>query len=285
MITIGVNPVAFDIGTFEVRWYGIMVVLAAIAIIAISLIEARRRKISDDHVYSLAAWSIVSAIFFARAFHVVDHWSYYMANPGQIVGTEGVAVYGAVFGVVLAIVLYGIFSKSPDDITDKVSTKQSVWNKVNKIAIYCDMISPGALVGMAIGRVGCLLNGCCYGLPTTSFLSITYTNPASYAPTNVALLPTQIFHMVWNMIAFGVVWSLRKKLKPEGSLFLLYIALYSAGDLLIRTFRVGTPFLFGLQEAQLIGIVALVITIPLLAWRMVQHNKQGAVVSTVNLED
>src|SRR5512135_3147397 len=100
MITIGVDPVAFSLGSFEVRWYGIMVVLAVIAIIAITLIEARRMKIGDDHVYSLAAWCIISAIFFARAFHIVDHWSYYMANPGQIIGTEGVAVYGAVFGVV-----------------------------------------------------------------------------------------------------------------------------------------------------------------------------------------
>jgi phosphatidylglycerol---prolipoprotein diacylglyceryl transferase len=263
-MTLGVNPVAFNIGPVDIRWYGIMVVLAVVAIVAITLVEARRMKVVSDHVYGFAAWAIISGIFFARVFHIIDHWSYYMQNPGQIVGFEGVAVYGAVFGVLLAIGLYCYFKKL------------SVWQ-------IGDMVSPGALVGMAIGRVGCVLNGCCYGLPNNSAISITYTNPASYAPINVAMYPTQEFHIIWDLMAFGIVWALRKKIKPQGSILLLYLALYSAGDLTIRMFREGTPFMFGLQEAQLIGIAGLLITVPWLVIRMVRYNRK-AVVETETVE-
>jgi phosphatidylglycerol---prolipoprotein diacylglyceryl transferase len=82
------------------------------------------------------------------------------------------------------------------------------------------------------------------------------------------LHPTQIYHIIWNLFAFGVLWQLRRKLKPQGSVFLLYLAFYAAGDLLIRFFREGDPFLFGLQQAQVIGIIMLIITVPLFVVRV-----------------
>jgi phosphatidylglycerol---prolipoprotein diacylglyceryl transferase len=180
-----------------------------------------------------------------------------MQHPGQIIGSEGVAVYGAVFGVVLAFVVYSLVKKL------------NIWR-------VADMIAPGALVGMAIGRVGCFLNGCCYGLPSDAFCSVTYVNNFSYGPANTSVLATQVFHIVWNMIAFGLIWGFRKKLKPVGTTFLIYLAVYAAGDLTIRFFRDGTPFLFGMQEAQVIGILILVITIPLMVYRIIKPPKPEA---------
>lgn len=252
---IGIDPVAFSLGTLEIRWYGIMVVLAVIAILAISIIEAKRLKINRDDVYNIATWAIISAVIMARLVHVIDHWDYYMAHPAELISFEGVGVYGAVIGVLLAIVIYCLVKKI------------SIW----KIG---DMVAPGALIGMAIGRIGCLLNGCCYGLETDSACSVIYTNPESYAPLHVSILPTQIFHIVWNLIAFGIVWAVRKRMKPEGTTLLLYLALYAAGDLTIRFFREGTPFLFGMQQAQVIGILILVITVPWLIARMVLYRKK-----------
>jgi phosphatidylglycerol:prolipoprotein diacylglycerol transferase len=254
MINIGVNPIAFSLGFIEIRWYGIMVVLAVIAIIAVSILEARRMKISDEHVLGLAAWAIVSGMIMSRVLHIIDHWDYYMANPAQIVGFEGVAIYGAVVGVILAIIVYCQVKKL------------SIWQ-------IGDMVSPGALVGMAIGRVGCVLNGCCYGLVTDSFCSVVYTASNTYGPVGIAVYPTQFFHIVWNLAAFALVWLLRSRLKPQGSIFLIYLALYAAGDLIVRTFRQGTPFLFGLQEAQLIGIIVLLVTVPWLTIRIVKYHR------------
>ena len=256
MININISPIAFSLGAFEIRWYGIMVVLAVIAIIGISLLEAKRVGIAEDHIYSLGAYAVIGGIVFSRVIHVIDKWDYYIAHPMQIFNFEGLAVYGAVIGVVLAIIIYCL------------AKKLSIW-------LIADIISPGALVGMAIGRIGCVLNGCCYGLTTSLPWAVEYTCPDSYAPLGVPLHPTQIYHIIWNLIAFAVLWSLRRRLKPRGSVFLLYLAFYAAGDLIIRTFREGEPFLFGLQQAQLIGIIVLVITVPWLIVRMLRAKRKA----------
>jgi phosphatidylglycerol:prolipoprotein diacylglycerol transferase len=147
---------------------------------------------------------------------------------------------------------------------------------VRKLSIWliADLISPGALVGMAIGRVGCVFNGCCYGLTTSLPWAVEYSCPTSYAPLGVPLHPTQMYHIIWNLIAFAILWSLRRRLKPQGSVFLIYLAFYAAGDLLIRIVREGDPFLFGLQQAQVIGIVVLIITLPWLFVRMWLYRKK-----------
>lgn len=257
MINIDVCPVAFSLGPFEIRWYGIMVVLAVVAIIAISLLEAKRVGIAEDHIYNLGVWAVIGGVLFSRIIHVIDKWDYYIAHPLQIFTFEGLAVYGAVIGVILAIVIYCLVKKL------------SIWQ-------VTDVISPGALVGMAIGRVGCVFNGCCYGLTTSLPWAVDYTCSGSYAPQVMPLHPTQIYHIIWNLAAFGLLWSLRRRLKPTGSVFLIYLALYAAGDLLIRFFRDGDPFLFGLQQAQLIGIIILVISISWLVIRMWLAKKKAA---------
>lgn len=257
MIEIDISPIAFAIGPFEVRWYGIMVVLAVIAIIAITLLEAKRVGIAEDHIYSLGAWAVIGGVVFSRVIHVIDKWDYYIAHPTQIFTFEGLAVYGAVIGVILAIIIYCLVKKL------------SIW-------LIADLVSPGALVGMAIGRVGCVLNGCCYGLTTSFPWAVEYICPTSYAPLGVPLHPTQMYHIIWNLAAFGVLWALRRRLKPQGSVFLIYLAFYAAGDLLIRFVRDGDPYLFGLQQAQLIGILMLVVTVPLLLVRMWLYRRKAS---------
>ena len=255
MITINIDPVLFHIGPVEIRWYGVMVALAVIAIVLISLQEAKRLKIAEEHIYNIAVWAVIGGVIFSRVFHVIDKWSYYVQHPEQIIGFAGVAVYGAVFGAILAVIIY-------------------VW--INRLSFWqmLDVVSPGALVGMAIGRVGCVINGCCYGLPTDGNWGCVYENPNALAPLSIPIYPTQFFHLIWNLAAFGVLWAFRKRLQATGSAFLLYLALYGTGDLVTRLFREGEPFLFGMQQAQLIGIILLVLSVSLLVTRMIRYRKQ-----------
>jgi phosphatidylglycerol:prolipoprotein diacylglycerol transferase len=257
MIQIDVCPIAFSLGPFEIRWYGIMVVLAVMAIIAISLLEAKRIGISEDHIYNLGLWAVIGGVLFSRVIHVIDKWDYYIANPAQIFNFEGLAVYGAVIGVSLALVIYCLVKKL-------------------SIPLIADIVAPGALVGMAIGRIGCVFNGCCFGLITSLPWAVDYTCPTSYAPLGVPLHPTQFYHIIWNLLAFAILWLLRRHLKPQGSAFLLYLAFYAAGDLVIRTFREGDPFFLGLQQAQVIGIIMLVITVPWLIIRMCLAKRKSS---------
>jgi len=93
----------------------------------------------------------------------------------------------------------------------------------------------------------------------------------------VGLLPTHpvvAYEIIFNLIAFGILFMLRKKLKPDGSLFMLYLSLYAAWRLGGDFLRVGTPFLFGLHQAQVISIIILIIAVPWLIWKT-QWIKKG----------
>lgn len=253
-LTVSISPVLLHLGVFEIRWYGLMVALAVVAVIGISLLEAKRLGIPSDHIYSLALWAVLGGVIMSRLLHVIDQWHYYVAHPEQLIGFAGLTIYGAVLGALIAVIVYARVKRL------------SVWQ-------LADVVAPGAILGQAIGRIGCTINGCCYGLESPPWWAgaIIYTNPEHAmlgTPIGVPLYPTQLYHLAWNLIGFGVLWSVRKRLAPQGSLFLLYLALYATGDLLIRLVREGKPFLFGLQQAQLIGILVLLVTVPWLALRI-----------------
>lgn len=133
-----------------------------------------------------------------------------------------------------------------------------------------DVIAPGIILAQAIGRVGCTILGDDTGLPTSLPWGVVYTSPNS--PTNqaVGLTPTHpvvTYEIIFNLIVFGILLMLRKKLKPDGSLFLVYLALYSVWRIGSDFLREGTDFLFGLHQAQVIGIIVLVIAVVLIAVR------------------
>jgi phosphatidylglycerol:prolipoprotein diacylglycerol transferase len=249
MIEISVSPVAFTIGPISVAWYGIMVALAVITLVTWALVMTRKDPdITSEIVVNAALVGIPSGVVFSRLFHVADHWSYFSQHPGEIIGGAGLAIYGAVLGATLGIWVYSRFRKLP-------------------FAHLADVIAPGIILAQAIGRVGCTLNGCCYGLESDAFCAVVYTSPETNAPINIPVLPTQIFEIVYNLLVFGGLLLLRKRLRPDGSLFLVYLALYSAWRVGIDFIREGTPLLFGLHEAQVIGIIVFAIAAGLMAWR------------------
>ena len=249
MITISIDPVAFTIGPIEVRWYGIFIALA-IAVVALWIVREVKKgaNISYDTVFTAALVGIPSGVVFARLLHVVDGWDYYSQNLGQIIGGGGLTAYGGVLGTALGIWVYSKFSKF-------------------QFGYFADVAAPGIILSQAVGRVGCTINGCCYGIETFLPWSIVYTHPDSLCPLGVATHPTTVYEIIWNLLVFGVLLKLRGRFKPDGSLFLIYLSLYSVYRLGTDFLRVGTPFLFGLHQAQVIAIIVLAIAIPLLALR------------------
>jgi phosphatidylglycerol:prolipoprotein diacylglycerol transferase len=260
LINLGVNPVAFQFGSFSMRWYGMFLALAVVWLIFWMWLQVKKgAQISLDTVLSMALVGIPSGIIFARLLHVIDDSVVatfhpdlaasgkvinYLQHPGLIIGGEGLTIYGAVLGASLGVWIYFKITKV-------------------KMGYIFDLIAPAAIMAQAIGRVGCLLNGCCYGTPTTLPWGLVYTDPQSLGFTGgIPCHPTVVYEIIYNVIIFGVLLSLRKKLKPEGSLFLLYLALYAAWRLGIDFLRDGTPFLFGLHQAQVVSIIVLLITVP-----------------------
>lgn len=249
MITLNINPVAFSIGPLSVRWYGIMIALAVIVLVLWMVRETKRAVgISYEPVLNGALVAIPSGIIISKLLHVIDAWGYYSQNPGLIFSAAGLTIYGAILGATLGVWIYTRVNKYP-------------------FGHVADLLAPGIILSQAIGRVGCTLNGCCYGNPTDLPWGITYTNPESYAPLGIAVHPTQIYEIIFNLILFGILLKLRGRFKPDGSLFAIYIGSYSLWRLGIGFLRQGTPFLFGLEQAQVLGIIVLAITVPLLIYR------------------
>ncbi|MDD5647524.1 MAG: prolipoprotein diacylglyceryl transferase [Dehalococcoidia bacterium] len=254
MFDIDWNPVILNIGTLEIRWYGVLVVLAVIAVIALSLVEARRRGIAQDVIWDVALWAVVGGIIGARLLHIIDRWQYYLYHPEQLLNFAGLAIWGAMLGGLAAILIFCLVKK------------MSFW-------LLGDIAAPGAILGQAIGRLGCLVNGCCYGLTCELPIAVIYSNPNSYAPIGVPIYPTQLFHIVWDLAGFAVLWSLRKKLRPEGTLFLLWLIFFGMGDFVIRFFRESEPFLFNLPQAQVIDILIVVAAVITLIVRYAMYRK------------
>jgi phosphatidylglycerol:prolipoprotein diacylglycerol transferase len=249
MINWGISPIAFTIGTISVRWYGILVALAVLTLIFWALREVRRgADLSYNTVFNAALVGIPSGIVISRLLHVIDLWDYYSQHPGQIIGGSGLTIWGAVLGAALGVWIYSRFSKI-------------------SFGYLADVIAPGIILAQAVGRVGCTLNGCCYGIECHLPWAIVYTHPESFGPIGVPVHPTQPYEIVYNLIVFFVLLRLRGRLQPIGSLFLVYLTLYSLWRLGIDFIREGTPFLFGLHQAQVISIIVLIITITLMAWR------------------
>jgi len=251
LITIGVNPIAFTIGEISVRWYGVMIALAVVVLILWMVWQIRRgADISYDRLLTVALIAIPSGIIISRLLHIIDLWGFYMANPGLLWGFGGLTIWGAILGATLGIWIYSRFTDF-------------------KYGYFMDVIAPGVLLAQAVGRVGCTINGCCYGMAAPAWLpwSVVYTHPDSYAPLGIAVHPTQPYEIIFLLIVFGVLFWLRKRFQPEGSLFLIYLSMYSIWRLGLGFLRDGTDFLFGLQQAQVIGIIVLLIVIPMLVLR------------------
>jgi phosphatidylglycerol:prolipoprotein diacylglycerol transferase len=214
-----------------------------------SLVMTRKDpRITSEVVVNAALVGVPSGIVFSRLFHVADHWSYYSQHLNEIIGGAGLAIYGAVLGAAFGIWVYSRFRRLP-------------------FGHLADVVAPGIILAQAIGRVGCTLNGCCYGLESDAWCAVVYTSPDTNAPINVSVLPTQVFEIFFNLAVFAGLLLLRKRLRPDGSLFLVYMGLYAAWRVGIDFIREGTPFLFGLHEAQIIGIIIFFIAAVLLIWR------------------
>ena len=141
-----------------IRGYGMMMLLAVLSGMGLAVYRARRVGVDPEMIFTLAFWLIVPGILGARAVYVAEYWSeqywpvYLEYGPKALlfaivnVAGGGLVVYGSLFGAMLGLALFW-------------------WRHRVPLLATADLIAPSLLLGLALGRVGCLLNGCCYGGP------------------------------------------------------------------------------------------------------------------------
>jgi phosphatidylglycerol---prolipoprotein diacylglyceryl transferase len=272
MLTISVDPIAFNIGSLEIRWYGIMAALGVASLLVIMLKEAKRRGIPQD-IYGIFFWGVVGGLIGGRLAYVIYYWDYFVTNPRQIIGFQGLAQMGMIVGIVVAALIYMGVTRM------RFSTLLSIG----------DVFITGALLALAMGRIGCTLNGCCYGQPSPFHvfpMAVMYTPRDTIPPQywNVPLYPTQIYHVVWNLMVFGAIWGLRRKLKPAGSLLFFGFSLYAVGDLALRFLRGdrGAILFWGLDNPQVVDFALIVIFLSWLIFKLRRSRGQAEVTELVS---
>lgn len=118
---------------------------------------------------------------------------------------------------------------------------------------FADLVAPLLMMGYAIGRIGCFLVGDDYGIPTSLPWGLTF--PKGIPITLIPVHPTQLYEISLGLVIFAILWSLREKARPVGTLFYLYLILAGLERFFIEFIRTTNEYLIGLTGAQLISIV------------------------------
>lgn len=213
-------PTICKIGPVAIHSYGVMVAIAAIVCSLLMAKEAKRISLKPDDIFDLVFWAVLGGILGGRIFYIFLNWSYYMTQPLEIVMVQkgGLAWQGSfIFGtaVVLGMIRY----------------------KKWRVLVMVDFIAPYLALGHAIGRVGCFLNGCCYG---------RHADWGVYFPVHADHLhPTQLYEMA---LLIGLFFVLKKSQgmheKIPGAVFALYLIFAPAIRFGVEFFRADHQPLF-----------------------------------------
>lgn len=234
------DQIFIHIGSLTIRWYGVM---AALGFMSGYWVIHRHRKLagmSSDQVSNLIFLSMIFGIVGARIFYVVQFWSQFKGHPLEIIRIDhgGLVFYGGFLLVISAVI---VFCRKQ---------KLDVWRVMDVVAL-------GLPLGHAFGRVGCFLNGCCYGKPTECLLGVKFpagTPPAEHYP-GLYLHPVQLYEVVANLMLFAVLLLMIKRVK-RGQIAALYFIGYGMIRFVDEFFRGDhTNLIFGIfTTAQFIGL-------------------------------
>ena len=232
-------PVLVQLGTFELRTYGVIVALSFFLGLWLSAKEAKRKGLDPGLIWDFAFYALLGGIIGARIYFVVfSDPAYFLQKPWEIVAVwhGGIGIIGALLGGFLTALWYCR------------RKKLSFWR-------FADTLAPGVALGQVAGVFACLLNGDSYGKPTDLAWAITYTDPRGMAPLNTPLHPVEIYEMVTYFVVFLLVWQTIEKNKTDGFAILTYLAGYGAARFFVEFFR-GNPAIFawGIPAAQVFAV-------------------------------
>jgi phosphatidylglycerol:prolipoprotein diacylglycerol transferase len=251
MIVYTPNPVLLSIGSFEIRYYGLMYLLAFFLsyLIILRLLKIKNSKIKKEELFEFLFYILIGAIIGARIFYVLFYNpSFYIENPLKVFAfwQGGLSFHGGLFGGLLVIFLY---------------------SKIKSVPFFSitDLFSIPLSIGLFFGRFGNFLNGELFGRVTNVPWAIAF----STAPDKGLLgrHPSQIYEMIKNLIMFFVLFAFYKKSKRDGNTTALFFVMYGAMRFLIEFFREPDPqlgfILLGLTMGQLLCIVMVIIGVAL----------------------
>ena len=201
-----------------------MIALAFLAGLWTATLRARREKIPGEKIADVVLWLLVGSVIGARFTYVTTYWKDEFAGQPLseifMIQHGGLVYYGGFIGAVIASVIYLRWKKMP------------LWKTA-------DVLAPSIALGNVFGRIGCLLNGCCYGRPTDLPWGIRF--PADHPTGGVPVHPTEIYDALDNFILYLLLaWLFRRK-KFDGQVFATYLIGYAITRCIMEYFRGDYP--------------------------------------------
>jgi phosphatidylglycerol:prolipoprotein diacylglycerol transferase len=233
------HPVLFYINDFPIHTYGVLVGLGVLGGVSAAVFLGVKEAIPASYLWDLALIILFGALTGSRLEYVRTHWADFANDPVQILAIRdgGLVFYG---GLVLTMVLMVGY----------------LWLRKLNILQVLDIYGALVPLGHAVGRLGCLAAGCCYGLPTTRPWGVVFPE-GGIAPSGIALHPTQAYEAGYNlllgMILLGLLAKRQAGKLPNGAVFGVFLILYAGARALNEQFRGdlerGIAF-WGLSNAQ-----------------------------------
>lgn len=233
------EPIAFQIGALTIRWYGVMAALGFI--VAMFLLEFNRRfaNVSKDQCSTLLFLAMITGVLGARIFYVIQFFHYYRDDLWSVIRIDqgGLVFYGGFLLAFFSVVLYS-------------------WKKKLDIIRILDFFVPALTAAHGLGRIGCFLNGCCYGRATDAWWGIKAPagSVLEMSAGTLPLHPVQLLEAGENFLLCAFFcWLLRKT--KRGIVISVYLIIYGVIRFFNETLRGDNVLYAGLTPAQWIGIL------------------------------
>ncbi len=258
-----VMPILFKFGPFSVYSYGFMMGIGFIAANFVAVKEFERKGMGAHFANQVTLLAIVFGIAGSKILSLIESWADVIKDPlGMTFSPAGLTWYGG-FALATVAILWAARRKH---------------FKFSKVA---DALAPPLILGYAVARLGCHFSGDGdYGMPTKLPWGVDYSHgilppsiafhtlphiestfPGGFVPDNTLLHPTPIYEFIAGLMIFYFLWKIRKNVRPDGKLFMIYLILAGAERLLVEFIRLNPRLLFGLSEAQLISLPIIAIGI------------------------
>lgn len=223
------HPILFHSGQVTIYSYGVLVASGVLLGLWYARRQAPRLGLDPEKVWNLGLYLVLSALVVAKIWLVLSAWSYYAANPREIISTavfqSGGTFYGGVVGAVAMILAYTYVQKMP-------------------LLSVMDCYAAAIPLGHSIGRLGCFFAGCCFGKPTALPWAVVFTSPAAArlagTPLGIPLHPTELYESAAEFLNFLFIAWLGKRQSFSGQMIGTYFILYGVARGIIEFFR-GDP--------------------------------------------
>lgn len=246
VITIDLGP-EIQLGPIAIAWHGLTIAIGLIVGGWLAIVAGRERGLDEVKLLDLVMLISISGIVGARIFFLIENDPGALLSPTDWLGTRGFSFYGGIVFGVPAVALY---------------------LRRRRLSIsYLDALAVGFPLGMALGRVGDVINGEHYGPVSDLPWAVRNANPAADTPDpTLAYQSGGLYEMALALLIFAVIWPLRKRFERPGTLLWRVIALYASGRFLMFFVRDdSTQVALGLSYTQWTSLALLVIATAALA--------------------